>query len=365
MNAPVVVVRPVEGIPEVRVGDDLAALVVERAPDLADGDIVVVSSKVVSKAEGRVVHGLSRLDAVHQESVRTVAVRGETEIAQTRHGFVMAAAGVDNSNVEPGALVLLPIDPDRSARELRAALSERLGVRIGVVVTDTFGRPWRTGQTDLAVGAAGVLAVAGYRGQVDRYGNELAVTAPAYADELAAAADLVKAKLAQIPVAVISGLDQLVTDDDGPGVTALVRPAEEDMFRVGAREAEQLGLRAAARLRSTETVRDGPVELAAIRRLVGEFAPAPGRPWRYVEVEEIQDRKPLLDALGLPSYVPYLLTVHVDDPSPADLLELGAELDRLRLALTVEGFAVLRSPGPQGPGLADAPVAVLAVGAVV
>lgn len=360
-----IVVRPVDGLPEIRTGDDLAGLLAERLLELADGDIVVVSSKVVSKAEGRIVHGMSRPEAVRRESVRTVASRGETAITQTRHGFVMAAAGVDNSNVEAGALVLLPTDPDGSARALRAELARRLGVRVGVVVTDTFGRPWRLGQTDLAIGAAGVLALDTFRGQVDRYGNELAVTAPAYADELAAAADLVKAKLAQRPVAVIRGLERLVTADDGPGVAALVRPAEEDMFRLGAREAHQDGMRAAARLPAptvdelADDLVDVPIDLATVRRVVAEFSPGSGRPWRYVEVEEVRERKPLLDALGLPSHVPYLLAVHVDDPDPAVLLELGAALDRLSLALTVEGCAAIRLPAPDGAGR----LAVIAVGA--
>src|SRR5690606_1285436 len=165
-------------------------------------DIVVVSSKIVSKAEGRVVEGLDRSEAVDRETVRVVATRGTTRIVQTRHGFVMAAAGVDNSNVALGSLVLLPLDPDASARALRRDLSRRLSLRrIGVLVTDTFGRPWRLGQTDLAIGAAGVVPLGAYAGRTDAHGNELAVTAPAYADELSAAAGRAEGKLAQVPVA--------------------------------------------------------------------------------------------------------------------------------------------------------------------
>nr|BFE86682.1 hypothetical protein GCM10020093_092830 [Planobispora longispora] len=146
----------VNGIPEVREGDDLAELIVAACPDLRDGDVLVVTSKVMSKAEGRTRRGDGRAEAIAAETERVVARRGETVIAQTSHGFVMAAAGVDASNTEPGTVVLLPADPDASARTLRAGIAERLGVWVGVVVSDTFGRPWRNGQTDLAIGVAGV-----------------------------------------------------------------------------------------------------------------------------------------------------------------------------------------------------------------
>ena len=169
---------------------------------------------------------MSRDDAIAAETVRVVARRGTMTIAQTRHGLVMAAAGVDESNTAPGTVVLLPEDPDESARRLRKALRARLGVSVGVVVTDTFGRPWRAGQTDTAIGAAGVLPVRDHRGETDAWGNVLDVTVAAVADEIAAAGDLVKGKALQMPVAVVRGLSELVTDADGPGARALVRPSE-------------------------------------------------------------------------------------------------------------------------------------------
>src|ERR1700689_2991595 len=215
-------VAPVTGLPELPAGADLAALIADAAPDLRDGDILVVTSKVVSKAEGRVVT-TSREQAIEAETARVVARRGPTTIAQTRHGFVMAAAGVDESNTAPGTVVLLPEDPDESARRLRKALRARPGVSVGVVVTDTFGRPWRAGQTDTAIGAAGVLPVRDHRGEADAWGNILDVTVAAVADEIAAAGDLVKSKALQLPVALVRGLSALVTEADGPGARALVR----------------------------------------------------------------------------------------------------------------------------------------------
>ena len=251
----------VAGLPEVRVGDDLAALLAAAAPDLRDGDIVVVTSKIVSKAEGRTRAAPrpgDREEAIDAETARVVATwttdRGPTRIVVTRHGFVMAAAGVDASNAEPGTVVLLPEDPDASARRLRAGLADRLGVRVGVVVSDTFGRPWRLGQTDQTVGVAGVAVVEDLRGRTDAWGNELGVTVTALADELAGAADLVKGKLRGVPVAVVRGLDHLVTAEDGPGAAALVRPVTEDMFSMGTREALAAG-REAGRAELLEQLR--------------------------------------------------------------------------------------------------------------
>jgi coenzyme F420-0:L-glutamate ligase / coenzyme F420-1:gamma-L-glutamate ligase len=234
---------PVDGIGEVREGDDLAALVLGAA-DLHDGDILVVTSKVVSKAEGR-ARATTREAALDAETDRVVARRGATSIVRTRHGLVLAAAGIDASNTEPGTVVLLPVDADASARRLREGVAERSGRNVGVVVTDTAGRAWRTGQTDIAVGAAGVEVVQEYAGQVDQQGNELAVTAPAVADELASAADLVKRKLDRRPVAVVRGLDALVLPSGrhGPGAATLVRPESQDMFGLGAREAVLAALR--------------------------------------------------------------------------------------------------------------------------
>jgi coenzyme F420-0:L-glutamate ligase/coenzyme F420-1:gamma-L-glutamate ligase len=228
---------PVTGLPEVAAGADLAALIADGT-DLRDGDIVAVTSKIVSKAEGRLTYG-SRQEAIDAELVRVVAQRGETRIVQTRHGLVMAAAGTDTSNTAPGTVLLLPVDPDESARGLRTALKERYDVNVGIVVTDTLGRPWRNGQTDLAIGAAGVRVIEDLRGTTDTHGNVLAVTEPALADEIASAGELVKGKADGVPVAVLRGLQDAVlpVGEHGPGARALVRDAEFDMFSLGTREA--------------------------------------------------------------------------------------------------------------------------------
>ena len=228
---------PVDGLGEVTEGADLAGLLA-GAVALEDGDILVVTSKVVSKAEGRVRAG-KRDEALADETDRTVAWRGRTSIVRTHHGLVMAAAGIDASNTEADTVVLLPRDPDASARRLREALARRTGRNVAVLVTDTAGRAWRTGQTDIAVGAAGLDVLQDYAGRTDPHGNELAVTAPAVADELAAAADLVKRKLDRRPAAVVRGLSGLVLAPGrhGPGATALVRDESQDMFGLGSREA--------------------------------------------------------------------------------------------------------------------------------
>ncbi|MEP7088635.1 MAG: coenzyme F420-0:L-glutamate ligase [Nocardioidaceae bacterium] len=238
MTAPeALVCLPVDGIGEVAAGDDLAALVA-GAVTLLDGDIVVVTSKVVSKSEGRVRAG-KREEALTEETDRTVAWRGRTAIVRTHHGLVMAAAGIDASNTVTDTVVLLPRDPDASARRLREGLAVRTGRNVAVLVTDTAGRAWRNGQTDIAIGAAGLDVLDDHVGRTDPHGNELAVTARAVADELAAAADLVKRKLDRRPVAVVRGLGELVLRPQvhGPGAVALVRDEATDMFGLGAREA--------------------------------------------------------------------------------------------------------------------------------
>ena len=251
--APELRVWALDGIPEVSPGDDLVDLV-ERAVSasgrpLEPGDVVVVTSKIVSKAEGRVVSAQDREQAITDETVRVVASRvhpgGVTRIVENRLGLVMAAAGVDASNTPDGTVLLLPLDPDDSARRLRAGLAERLGAQVGVVVTDTAGRPWRAGQTDIAIGAAGVQVMEDLRGQTDAQGRELSVTVAAVADEIAAAAELVKGKTSGRPVAVVRGLAHLTIDADGPGARALVRLGPADMFAQGSAEAYEQGWKGA------------------------------------------------------------------------------------------------------------------------
>ncbi|WP_028653324.1 coenzyme F420-0:L-glutamate ligase [Nocardioides halotolerans] len=231
-----------DGVPEVRAGDDLAELVL-AALSPTDGDVVLVTSKVVSKAEGRALRGADRVAAVEGElaepGARVVARRGPTTIVRTRLGLTLAAAGVDGSNVEAGTVLLLPVDPDGSARTLRRQIAERTGANVGVVVTDTAGRAWRTGQTDIAIGAAGITVLDTHAGRTDSYGNELAVTAPALADELAGAAELAQGKLTARPFALVRGRADLVLSpgEDGAGAAALVRVEGEDLFGYGAREA--------------------------------------------------------------------------------------------------------------------------------
>jgi coenzyme F420-0:L-glutamate ligase len=254
----------VRGMPELRPGDDLAAEIMRCAPWLADGDILVVTSKVVSKVEGRLIstsgdpaeREAARQQAIADETVRVIARRGALRIAETRHGLVMAAAGVDASNLAGGELALLPLDPDGSARRLRDTLAERAGLRVAVIISDSMGRPWRHGITDVAIGVAGLSAVRDQRGERDRHGNLLEVTEVAVADELAAAADLVKGKLSDIPVAVVRGLAHSDYPDDGRGSAALIRRASDDLVRMGTAEALALG-RAQAGAEATDGAGDG------------------------------------------------------------------------------------------------------------
>jgi coenzyme F420-0:L-glutamate ligase/coenzyme F420-1:gamma-L-glutamate ligase len=235
-------VHPVAGLPEFSPGDDLAGAIAGAAPWLADDDVVVVTSKVVSKVEGRLVRvppgvdrEVARQQAIDDETVRVVARRGPLKIVETRQGWVVAAAGIDASNVAGDLLVLLPEDADASARELRARLRELLGVDVAVVVSDTFGRTWREGLTDVAVGSAGLPALIDHRGDVDRHGNRLETTQVALVDELASAADLVKGKLAGVPVAVVRGLTAPRTGTDD-GTRPLVRLGPGDLFPYGSRD---------------------------------------------------------------------------------------------------------------------------------
>jgi coenzyme F420-0:L-glutamate ligase/coenzyme F420-1:gamma-L-glutamate ligase len=239
-------VTALEGIPEIRDGDDLVAIIAERA-ELADGDILVVTSKIVSKAEGRTIAATDRDEAIAAETVRVVASRqnpgGTTRIVENRLGIIAAAAGVDASNTPDGTVLLLPLDPDGSARSLCLGLREQTGARVGVIVSDTLGRAWRQGQTDVAIGAAGVHVFDDLRGQLDNSGKPMAVTMPCVADEIAAAGELVKGKTSGNPVAIVRGLGRLIGDLDLPGAASIVRPADQDMFRQGSDEAYDDGYR--------------------------------------------------------------------------------------------------------------------------
>lgn len=243
-----------DGLPEIAEGTDLATCILDAVraggEDLADGDILVVTSKIVSKAEGRTLPADQRDAALEAETVRVVAARpgpdGQrgTVIVENRLGVVGAAAGIDGSNTVGGTILLLPLDPDASARRLCHDLRAATGRQVGVIISDTLGRPWREGQTDIAIGAAGVQVWSEVLGQADPSGNVLAVTRPCIADELAGAGDLVKGKLGRRPVAVVRGLGAHVGALDLPGARSIVRDSERDMFRLGAAEAYRAGFAA-------------------------------------------------------------------------------------------------------------------------
>jgi coenzyme F420-0:L-glutamate ligase/coenzyme F420-1:gamma-L-glutamate ligase len=375
-------ILPVLGIGDVVEGDDLAALIATAAPWLRDGDVLVVTSKIVSKAEGRVVDvpadGPERAEAREEvlaaETARPVARRGATRIVQTHHGFVMASAGIDASNVDAGRLVLLPKDPDASARSLRAALRERHGANVAIVVSDTMGRPWRNGLTDVALGVAGLDAIRDHRGEVDPYGNELSITQMAVIDELAGAGELVKGKCDRVPVAVVRGYLGAAEPLDGAGAAVLVRDAEHDLFSLGTAEARAAGLRAAATLAEAATP-GGPapdegtprrpvpggqaVDPAALARAIATVAGVVAPGTVFTPVTEPAVRARLASALPTwPETATGMILCRVaQPPDPGVLIRLGADLHRLRAALAAEGIASTTLAPPRGA----AEAAVLAV----
>jgi coenzyme F420-0:L-glutamate ligase/coenzyme F420-1:gamma-L-glutamate ligase len=301
-------ILPITGLPRFRAGDDLAAALSAAASWLRSGDVLVVTSKIISKVEGRMVPAPTEPEArdaarralVDSEAVRVVARKGRTLITENKLGIVQAASGVDGSNVDGDELALLPTDPDASAAALRSALRERLGIDVAVLITDTMGRAWRVGQTDVAIGAAGIAVTHPYEGSVDEYGNPLIVTDIAVADELAAAADLVKGKLGEIPVAVVRGL---TPRENGSTARDLLRPGDEDLFWLGTAEAIEVGRRQALLLRrSVRAFTDEPVPADVMQAAFAEAltAPAPhhSRPIRFLWLRDRTRRVRLLDAMA-------------------------------------------------------------------
>jgi coenzyme F420-0:L-glutamate ligase / coenzyme F420-1:gamma-L-glutamate ligase len=351
-------ILPVPGLPEFRPGDDLSGAIATAARWLRSGDIVVVTSKVVSKVEGRLVRVPTDPDErdrirrrlVFDESVRVIARRARTLITENHLGIVQAASGIDASNVSTDELALLPADPDASALALRNGLRERLGVEVAVVITDTMGRAWRVGQTDVAIGASGLRVLHGYRGQVDRQGNELAVTEIAVADEVAGAADLVKGKLGAMPVAVVRGL---TIGGAESSARDLVRPVDEDLFRLGTEEAMAVGRREAVRLPAVSSFSDEPVAEDAL----AQAAAAARGPVRLVHLADRARRKRVLDELAVDRLyaAPEVILVI------GDLLSVGQAVARVEIALAAEGLGSQWIPTG---ALAEAPdlVGALAVG---
>ncbi|MFE9653004.1 coenzyme F420-0:L-glutamate ligase [Micromonospora sp. NPDC006431] len=349
-------ILPVLGIGDVTEGDDLAAMIATAAPWLRDGDVLVVTSKIVSKAEGRLVDvpadGPDRLAARDEvlaaETARVVAARGATRIVQTHHGFVMASAGIDASNVDKTRLVLLPRDPDASARALRAALRDQYHLDVAVIISDTMGRPWRNGLTDVALGVAGMPAIRDHRGEIDPYGNELQLTQMAVVDELAAAGELIKGKCDQVPVAVVRGYLGVAGADDGEGARVLVREAALDLFSLGTAEAKAAGLREAALL--ADGPGRSPADPAAVDRAIAAVAGVVAPGTVFTQVTDAEARAGMVAGVpGWPAHASGL--VLGAPPAPVDqgaLVRFGADLQRLRTALAAEGISSAVFPPPAG-----------------
>lgn len=375
---PAIEIRRITGIPELRPGDDLAGLLAAAAPWLRSGDIVVVTSKAVSKVEGRLLavppdpvgRELARQSAIEAETVRVVARRGRTRIVQTRHGIVLASAGVDTSNVRRDELALLPLDPDASAARLRAELRGRLGIEAAVVISDTVGRPWRTGLTDIAIGVAGMSALVDLRGAADSHGNMLELTEVAVADEVAAAADLGKGKLSGVPAAVVRGLS---TVDDRRGSRPLVRAASEDMFRLGTAEATAAG-RAALADQLAARVAGFTAEAVPDERIVHALPAADGVRFVLVPPAQAAAVRVAVPAAAPPGASTLVIVCVADDAGPAGWYAAGATVERFRTALAADSLAgaVLGAPVTDPAPLRAAldlpahwaPVTVLAVGAI-
>ena len=328
--------------PEVEPGADLADLVLSTTT-LEDGDVLVLTSKVVSKSEGR-SRTAERSDVVDAETHRVVARRGSLVIAETSQGMVMAAAGVDASNTAPGTSIALPADPDGTARRLREELAARAGHNVAVVISDTVGRAWRTGQTDLAIGCAGIEALESLRGRLDGYGNELHVTAPAVADEVAAAGDLVKGKVTGCPLAVVRGLGSRVLPRGrhGAGAASLIRPSSDDLFALGTREAAV----AAA-------LRDDPVALGHFPTLADEERP----PFDQVHVPRdvsVQVTEEVRDTGPGSSLRRWRVEVSVDHPAPpTSWLAAGRVVEKLHTVAAAHHL-LLESTAPAGSAPAHA-----------
>lgn len=334
---------PLEGLPEIEPGDDLAALLepLLAANTASDGDVVAITQKVVSKAEGRVVPAEDRAAWIERESVGVVARRGDLVITRTRHGFVCANAGVDASNVREGFLTLLPEDPDASAERLQKDLSARLGLsHLGVVITDTFGRPWREGVVDVAIGCAGLPPLSDLRGTVDDRGHELETTVVAFADAVAAASGLVMTKTARVPAALVRGLAPPAGDAPPGPAGALVRRPEDDLFRESA-------LTAVSAAHPSRVFGSGDVARDVVEAAVGAAsAVVSSEEWSFVAVESAALRRRLLRVATTRDPVPSAASVLIvpclrvtEDRSAAArteeavLLSAGAVIRTLVVAL--------------------------------